>query len=696
MKKIFTLVSSLLMVCGAVSAQEYVPNGFFEENVDGWALWNGGDDGCSFKRNSGTHFDGQGCLEIVSTISEPTNQWKVQLHTDFTKTLPAGEYELSYYIRTLSGTGSVRVSTSGDDTFYQADQTVTSGYTKKTMSIKSTGACTGFNFDLGAVANTYYIDNVSIKVLSQEAIVPEEKEVAVEVEPNSKNQTVEGIGGGIVYYQGWIPPHENSAAIYDTIFNGLGISALRLGNWLQDLNDKTSEDEATVKEANKRLGRENYIIEMSSWAAPGELKSNGDINGGYPLKKENGKFVYDKYADWWKTSLKKYMDAGIVPDYISMQNEPDMAATYAATMFDPKEKYVDYTGKQFDNSGYAEALPVFCKAIRSLDNAPKILGPEVLGIGYNNTENYMKELDKSLLDGLAFHYYHSGQNASDRYSAPDAYIKAMSALASEFGDMPQFMTENCSMRSEMNGDDVSTAWILANAFNYNRVNGYFHWNLMWGDADGCVTVFNPWDKSNWKNKEGYTINKEYHGLRHFSKFVKKGYVCTDFTVSSKDIVTASFISPDKKKMAVILINKGESEHEVTVSVKDLNVASAHLHQTIDAEGVNSKDMGEFNINDAVVMPKMSIATLEINLGNPSCLVNTKASSIVSANISDGNLNIVMEDDKNANIELWDVTGVSRFFSNANLSKGINSFTVSNLNKGIYFVKVGNDVIRVKY
>ena len=80
-------------------------------------------------------------------------------------------------------------------------------------------------------------------------------------------------------------------------------------------------------------------IEMSSWSAPGNLKPSGSLNGydGHSksdktLKKANGDaygaYAYTDFANWWKKSLEAYAAQGIVPDYVSLQNEPDMEANY--------------------------------------------------------------------------------------------------------------------------------------------------------------------------------------------------------------------------------------------------------------------------------------------------------------------------------------------------------------------------------
>jgi hypothetical protein len=41
------------------------------------------------------------------------------------------------------------------------------------------------------------------------------------------------------------------------------------------------------------------------------------------LVKSGSAFAYTQFADWWARSLAAYAGMGVVPDYISIQNEPD-------------------------------------------------------------------------------------------------------------------------------------------------------------------------------------------------------------------------------------------------------------------------------------------------------------------------------------------------------------------------------------
>ena len=74
----------------------------------------------------------------------------------------------------------------------------------------------------------------------------------ITINPSVSYQTIDGIGGGIVYYLDWLTTHKNKTELYDTIYTGLGLSALRIGNWAQEENADLTYDAEIVNEAKKR------------------------------------------------------------------------------------------------------------------------------------------------------------------------------------------------------------------------------------------------------------------------------------------------------------------------------------------------------------------------------------------------------------------------------------------------------------
>jgi endo-1,4-beta-xylanase len=144
-----------------------IPNGTFEVDAGGWAIWNGDKTQNLYCADLAYVYEGNGCMQFVNGSDNPGSQWKGQINTAFvSSTLTENEdYVFSFYIRCKNGTGSGRCSTSGSAQ-YQGDFDVTTDYKKVKWEFTSNGGETGVCFDLGAVANTYYIDNVELKLKS--------------------------------------------------------------------------------------------------------------------------------------------------------------------------------------------------------------------------------------------------------------------------------------------------------------------------------------------------------------------------------------------------------------------------------------------------------------------------------------------------------------------------------------------------
>ncbi|MFT3752824.1 MAG: endo-1,4-beta-xylanase [Paludibacter sp.] len=140
------------------SITNLINNGTFESGLTGWSKWNGSTDALSLTT---TAYQGSGAMKVINAENNATGQWKTQINTGFNATLVSGtSYTLTYYIKS-DAAGSVRCSTTGSAK-YQADQTTGPTWSKITWTFTADGGETGFNFDLGKVAGTYYIDNIVI------------------------------------------------------------------------------------------------------------------------------------------------------------------------------------------------------------------------------------------------------------------------------------------------------------------------------------------------------------------------------------------------------------------------------------------------------------------------------------------------------------------------------------------------------
>jgi endo-1,4-beta-xylanase len=137
-----------------------ISNGSFNTDLTGWSKYNGDTNALNLAAAANA-YEGNGAMKILNSTSNTGSQWKTQIHSDFKSKLTATTaYTISYYIRS-EAVGSVRCSTTGNAQ-YQGDQATSTAWKFVEWKITGTGAEDGLNFDLGAVAGTYYIDNVLV------------------------------------------------------------------------------------------------------------------------------------------------------------------------------------------------------------------------------------------------------------------------------------------------------------------------------------------------------------------------------------------------------------------------------------------------------------------------------------------------------------------------------------------------------
>ncbi len=454
---------------------------------------------------------------------------------------------------------------------------------------------------------------------------------SVTVDPSATAQKVTGFGGASVYYQSWIKnlPAADQEALFDTAFTGLNISLLRVGNWYQDEDiTKVQDDIDIVKAAKTRLG-DHMKIQMSSWSAPAKLKPSNSLNGqdGHSksdktLKKANGDaygaYAYTDFANWWKKSLEAYKAAGISPDYVSIQNEPDMEATYEETLFEPTETN--------EIAGYKEALNAVYDAVKG---QTKLIGPEPLGIGYSNFEKYAKELDANKLDGYSYHLYHAGDgndNSGNNYLDPENFRKPMKAIADVYGkgDKPIIMTEFCPMLDEPREKDMlGLAQIMQIGFTDGRLSGYIAWQLFWGYHSQMIGVCPGagWDLDGSGkyvcDEAGFKIFPEYHAMRHFSKFVNPGASVIASSTAEANLKTVAFLSANGDSISTIIINTGST----AIQLDNPGITGYGLITAVQSKenGLKSKNI---SVATCTVLPARSITTLVYKKGVAADVVST--------------------------------------------------------------------------
>jgi endo-1,4-beta-xylanase len=150
------------------AATELLPsNADFESGASNWSIFNTNGATITFVTGDAANaHGGTSYMKVVNPTAQTGNQWKVQVAGPLVATTPGTQYTFSYWVKAASAGGSIRLSTadqSGANAQYQGDQTIGTTYQLISFAFTANSAQTRVLFDMGQVANTYYIDDASYK-----------------------------------------------------------------------------------------------------------------------------------------------------------------------------------------------------------------------------------------------------------------------------------------------------------------------------------------------------------------------------------------------------------------------------------------------------------------------------------------------------------------------------------------------------
>ncbi len=420
-------------------------------------------------------------------------------------------------------------------------------------------------------------------------------EVGVTVDVGTRYQVMQGYGAALAFYIALLSKHPQSDQIYQALFADLGLQILRVANWYQvETQDNVDQTVAAVQGARAATGGHGPLVLMSSWSPPASLKSTGQTkNGGTLHASATGGYDYAGFGQWWATSLAAYQTAGLVPDYISLQNEPDFMASWESCLFDPSESAT--------RAGYDQALDAVTTALAGSGVQPKVVGPESSGIAGSRVENYVAALSAAgtigQLDVVAHHLYNGGNG-----NAPASFIGEMASLSDLAASLgkPLWMTEY----SPSAGPDMfNTAWLIQNSVAIEGVSAYVYWELVWPPPStagqtpgGLVTI----SGSTW------TINDTYYAVRHFSKWIDVGWQRVGAAAAAGVIQPSAFASPDGQSLTVVLLNSDTAVHQVTVDAGGFAYTTSAVYRT---SGTDERTSPLGPLAGPIMMPSRSIVTV---------------------------------------------------------------------------------------
>jgi glucuronoarabinoxylan endo-1,4-beta-xylanase len=317
------------------------------------------------------------------------------------------------------------------------------------------------------------------------------------------------------------------------------------------------------------------------------------------LVQKDGAYAYADYADWWVRSLAAYAGQGVVPDWVSIQNEPDFFTKgWETCVWGAKENDVV---EGIPAAGYGKALDAVHAAIAAstLVSPPVLLGPETTGFRDNVVQRYVNGMNAAKVGGIAHHLY----GTTEDNPSPDWFNGSMRDVAKTAAalGLPTFMTEYSPNAPTM----FDTAWLIHNAMTVQNAAAYVYWELIWTDATpqtGLITV--PRGAA---ATSPYTINDIYYALKHFARWTDPGWVRVDARSTVSAVRTSAFVSPDGGSLTLIVLNAGTKDHTIAVDAGAFPFGTLTVYRT--SGDTERAAVVAPESDGTIVLPTRGIATI---------------------------------------------------------------------------------------
>jgi O-glycosyl hydrolase len=432
------------------------------------------------------------------------------------------------------------------------------------------------------------------------------------------HQTIDGFGAGFTWYADMIFQRQHYEEVFDLLFKDAGFTILRFKNeyGYSTFNASVLTNKRYYEAAKKRAAErgEDVTVLYSSWSPAASLKSNGTIYGFGTLKRdENGNYVYDDFAAWWKESVDAYQKYGIPVDYVSIQNECDYQASYDGCEFGKEESDT--------LASYASAFLATYRLFRDSygADAPLMVAPETMTVAPTDLRGYLRPIIAEEPDSVAVighHLYLGGESSDDpntcNYDSFLMNFRSVASLAKEY-NARKWQTEF------YRGTALETANVINNSLIHENVNAYIFWGGVWtGSAvDGidcgnliiCGTRF-----KDGASEKGYMVTGDYYAMRHYSEFIRPGNIRIDASLTSASGVRLSaYRSEDGSKVVIVLLNNNADSAKVQLPLENYDLTGSKCFQSVFTAGYTAdmlyRDLGALDTNRIVELPGESVTTI---------------------------------------------------------------------------------------
>jgi len=427
-----------------------------------------------------------------------------------------------------------------------------------------------------------------------------EPTATVTVDTAARRQELVGFGATVAYGESEITRHAEREALYSAMFSELGLDVLRLRN-RHGTGDDLQESRELVAAAAANLGRVPTVL-LTLWSPPSALKASGAryCDGNFDTctlaRTADGEFDYAGFAAHWRASLEAYAAAGIQPDYIGLQNNPDWVPSDSslgeACRFLPAEgtATISTGGARVtvEYPGLAEAQAATLDALQGLPTLPRILAPETSD--HRSVGEYLDALDLDDVGALAHHLYGSNPMAPDVDG-----LGEVGALASQL-EKPIFQTE-------MVADGLGTAVLIHHTVASEDASAYLFQTLTSSAQGPAANPFAPIGLA----ADSFTLREPYFAMRHYARHTDPGWARVEARSSADALLVTAWLSPEQDALTVVLVNAGDETLQVRLDAP-FN-APARVTRTVFDGVERGTGLGALAAQRLLTIPPRAVVTV---------------------------------------------------------------------------------------
>lgn len=439
------------------------------------------------------------------------------------------------------------------------------------------------------------------KMQKVEAVVSNEAQINIKLNPSKTYQTITGIGGSFTESSAYVLKKlspENRQKVLEAYFGdeGARYSLTRthinscdfsLSNYsYASVKDDMELEHFTIEEDKddlipmildaKKISTEGFKIIASPWTSPPWMKDNNHWVGGKLLPK-----YYDTWALFFAKYLEAYKQEGIDIWGVTVENEPHGNGNNWESMhYTPQEmtNFVQHhLGPTLEKKGW---------------NDVKVLGYDQNRAGLKEWVDamYENEATSKYYDGTAIHWYESTYEVFPddlqyaHQKAPTKYLIETEGCID--AEVPHWQDDAWYWSKE--ATDWGWDWAseeekylhpkyvpvyryardIIGCFN-NWVDGWIDWNMVL-DRQGGPNWFKNWCIApvivDTDNDEVY-FTPLYYTMAHFSKYIRPNAKRIDFAHDDKDLQLTAVQNTDGS-IVVVLLNMTDEAKSFQIEIEN--------------------------------------------------------------------------------------------------------------------------------